>query len=29
MHKAARGKPLKKWQVCYSKAVASIRAGVE
>lgn len=29
MHKAARGKPLKNWQVWFNKTVAPIRAGVE
>ncbi len=29
MHKAARGKPLKNWQVWFNKSVAPIRAGVE
>jgi len=29
MYKAARGKPLKDWQVWFNKAVAPIRAGVE
>jgi len=29
MDKAARGKPLKDWQIWFNKAVAPIRAGVE
>jgi IS5 family transposase len=29
MYKAARGKPLKDWQVWFNKTVAPIRAGVE
>jgi transposase, IS5 family len=29
MHKAARGKPLKNWQIWFNKAAAPIRAGVE
>jgi transposase, IS5 family len=29
MYKAARGNPLKNWQVWFNKAVAPIRAGVE
>jgi IS5 family transposase len=29
MHKAARGKPLKNWQIWFNKTVAPIRAGVE
>jgi len=29
MYKAARGKPLKSWQIWFNRAVAPIRAGVE